>query len=83
MVAANPTLYLEQEFEIFITAQFRTIPLPSPAILAVMRRAFFAGAQSIYIGMHKSTGLPQSNFIDQVGDEIGNFVIGVVEKNGN
>lgn len=83
MVAANPKLYLEQEFKIFITAQFRNIPMPSPMILAIMRRAFFAGAQSIYIGMHKSTGLPQSNFIDQVGDEIGNFVIGVVKKNGN
>ena len=80
---SNEAFYLEQEFQTLIAAQWGKETLPSPTVLRILRTVFFAGAQSIYIGIHQSTGLPQSDFINQVGDEIGSFVIGVVEKNGN
>lgn len=47
----------------------------------ILRRVFFAGAQSIYIGIHQSSGIPETEFMDKVGDEIGMFVLSVKANN--
>ena len=82
MVASNQP-YIEHEFQTFIEAQFGMLSAPSPTMLAILRRTFFAGAQSIYIGLHQSSGVPETDFMNEVGDEIGAFVIAVKENNGH
>lgn len=72
--------YVEKEFQTFVNALFKGGKQPSSTALTILRKTFFAGAQSIYIGLHESDGLPKTDFIDQIGDEIGTFVLEVIQK---